>query len=47
LIMNFGESARLESIWNKNLFEIWKTGGLVESKLEFEGNEKIIEIKKK
>lgn len=47
LIMNFGESARLESVWNKNLFEIWKTGGLVESKLEFEGNEKIIEIKKR
>lgn len=47
LILNFGESARLESVWNKNLFEIWTTGGLVECKLEFDSNNKIIEIKRK
>lgn len=44
LILNSGQSARLESTWYKNLFKIWTTGGLVESILEFKDEEQIIEI---
>lgn len=47
VIQNSGQSARLESEWNKNLFKIWTTGGLVESKLNFDNDNKIIHIKSK
>lgn len=47
VIQNSGQSGRIESEWNKNLFKIWTTGGLVESNLNYDKMNKIIHIKKK
>lgn len=34
IMMNFGSSSDLESQWNTNLFELWLTGGTIESNFD-------------
>lgn len=44
LMMNFGSSSDLESKWNMNLFELWTTGGTIESNFYSKNNKLIINI---
>lgn len=44
LMMNFGSSSDLESKWNMNLFELWTTGGTIESDFYNKNTKLIIKI---